>query len=304
MPSATFQGLYFTKPDSQGRTQTHNNVYNNIGGNDKLVPETAESVSLSVEWMPFAGFSLLAGWNDTLFENRIAYFRSITDIDPDDLPSNVFYLPEEDIYIRDDRFINVSSVDRAGLDLELTYELPTESGDFSLTVRRAYTTTFKVQVDPASGESQDLLKVKDDIAASRDALLSAVPKHTTYAQLTWNRGALSLSADAQGSGRTSRIASGSTDGYIYTTDPATIVDMVAVYDFGQGTLFDAAWADGLRATLTINNVTNAFARNSITDRGELLTGSPYHTEVNTINPTYEWTQGRAYRLSINKSLSL
>ncbi len=303
-PAALFQGLYFIKPDSQGRTQTHNNVFNNVGANDKLVPETAESVSFSVEWMPFAGFSLLAGWNDTVFENRIAYFRSITGIDPDNLPSNVVYIPEDDIYIRDDRFINVSSVDRSGLDLELSYEIPTESGDFSLTVRRSYTTKFKVQVDPASGESQDLLKVKDDVAASRDALLSPVPKHTTYAQLVWRRGGLSLSADAQDSGRTSRVSPGSTDGYIFTTRPATIVDMVAAYDFEQGTLFSAPWTYGLRATMTINNVTNAFARNSLTDRAELLAGNPGHTEVTTINPAYEWTQGRAYRLSVSKSFGL
>ena len=304
VPSAAFQGLYFTKPDSQGRTQTHNNVFNNVGGNDKLLPETAETTSFSVEWMPFQGISLLAGWSDTLFEDRIAYFRSITDIDPDDLPSNVIYIPEEDIYLRDDRYINVSAIERSGWDFELGYELPTESGDFSLLVRRSYTSKFKVQVDAASGESQNLLKVKDDVAASRDALLAPVPEHSTYARLTWTRGGLSLSVDAQEATRTSTIRPGSTDGFIYTTEPATIMDMVAAYDFGQGALFDAAWAYGLRATLTINNLTNAFARNSLTDRGELLAGIPGHTEVNTINPIYEWTQGRAYRLSISKSLSL
>ena len=97
---------------------------------------------------------------------------------------------------------------------------------------------------------------------------------------------------------------GSTDGYIYRTQPATIVDMVAVYDFEQGALFNAPWTEGLRATLTVNNVTDAFARNLLTDRGELLARNPGHTEVNVINPVYEWTQGRAFRLSVSKSFSL
>ncbi|MDE0658226.1 MAG: TonB-dependent receptor, partial [Gammaproteobacteria bacterium] len=303
-PAGAFRGLYFIKPDSMGRTQTHNNVFNNVGGNDKLIPETAESYSFSMEWMPLEGLSVLAGYSDTLFEDRIAYFSSLTGIDPDNLPSNVVYYPEEDIYIKDERYINVSSVERAGLDLELGYELPTDSGMFSLTVRRSYTSKFKVQVDAMSGEAQSLLKVRDDVTASRDALLSPVPAHSTYAQLTWSRGGLSFSVDAQGSGATSIVRLGSTDGYIYTTEPATIVDMVAVYDFEQGAWFNAPWTAGLRATLTVNNVTDAFARNSLTDRGELLARNPGHTEVNVINPAYEWTQGRAFRLSVSKSFSL
>ena len=303
-PAGAFRGLYFIKPDSMGRTQTHNNVFNNVGGNDKLIPETAESYSFSMEWTPFEGLFLLAGYSDTLFEDRIAYFSSLVGIDPDNLPSNVVYYPEEDIYIKDERYINVSSVERAGLDLELGYELPTDTGMFSLTVRRSYTSKFKVLVDATAGEAQSLLKVRDDVTATRDALLAPVPAHSTYAQLTWSSGGLSLSMDAQGSGTTSIIRLGSTDGYIYTTKPATIVDMVAVYDFEQGTLVNAPWAAGLRATLTVNNVTDAFARNSLTDRAELRARNPGHTEVNVINPVYEWTQGRAFRLSVSKSFSL
>ena len=78
-----------------------------------------------------------------MFENRIAYFSSLTGIDPDNLPSNVVYIESEDIYVRDDRWINVSSVDRSGFDFEIDYLLPTDRGDFELTVRRSYTT--KVQ---------------------------------------------------------------------------------------------------------------------------------------------------------------
>ena len=305
VPAGAFRGLYFIEPDAMGRTQTHNNVFNNIGGNDKLIPETAESVSFSMEWRPVEGLSLLAGWSDTLFKDRIAFFSSLTGIDPYNLPSNVMYFPEEDIYIKDERYINVSSVERAGLDLELGYELPTDTGMFTMTVRRSYTSKFKVQVDATSGEAQSLLKVKDDLTSSRDAILAAVPAHSTYAQLTWTRGALSLSVDAQASGDTSRVRGGGGDlVLIYRTQPATIMDLVAVYDFGQSTLLNAPWADGLRATLTINNVTDAYARNSLTDRGELEARNPGHTEVYEINPAYEWTQGRAFRLSISKSLSL
>ena len=297
-PAGNFRGLYFIKPDSMGRTQTHTNVFNNVGGNDKLVPETAESYSFSVEWTPGSGLSLLASWGDTLFEDRIAYFSSLTDIDPDNLPSNVMYFPEEDIYVKDERFINVSSVERSGLDLELGYELPTDNGMFSLTVRHSATKKFKVQVDASTGEVQSLLKVRNDSTSSRDAILAPVPSKSTYAQFTWSRGALSLSVDGQSSGGTSWIRGSGDNVYVYRTNPAAIMDLVAVYDFGQGTLLNAPWMDGLSATLTVNNVTDAYPRNSRTHQAS------GETIVDDINPIYEWTQGRAFRLSVSKSFSL
>ena len=79
--------------------------------------------------------------------------------------------------------------------------------------------------------------------------------------------------------------------------------LVVVYEFGQDTLFDApSWMDDLRATLTVNNVTDAFTRNSQINLG-LSPTHPEYTEVYTINPSYEWTQGRAFRLTLSKSLS-
>lgn len=299
VPAGAFRGLYFIKPDSMGRTQTHNNVFSNVGGNDKLLPETAESYSFSMEWTPVAGLSLLAGWNDTLFEDRIAFFSSLVGIDPDNLPSNVLYFPEEDIYVKDERYINVSSVERAGLDLELGYDLPTEQGMFSLTVRRSYTSKFKVQVDASTGESQSLLKIRDDVASSRDAILAPVPVLSTYAQLTWTRGALSLSVDGQAAGDTNWVrGAGGGSAFVYRTRPATIMDVVVAYDFGKGALLNAPWAEGLSATLTVNNVTDAYTRNSRFDQAD-----PRDSVVDDINPVYEWTQGRAFRLSVGKSFS-
>ena len=304
-PAGAFRGLYFIAPDSQGRTQTHNNVFNNIGGNDKLLPETADAYSISAEWFVLPGLSLKAAWSDTVFVNRIAYFSSLVGIDPDNLPANVMYFPDEDIYVKDERYINVSSLERSGLDLSLDFDLPTEFGDFSVTLRRSQTEKFKVVVDAAADEAQSLVKVKDNVTSSRDALLAAVPKYSAYGQVTFTRGGFSLSLDAQAAGSTSTIRPGGENAYIYRTEPATIVDMVAVYDFGQDTFFNApAWMDDLQATFTINNVTDAFARNTLTDRAILEAGLTGHTEVNQINPVYEWTQGRAYRLTISKSLAL
>ena len=294
IPAPTFQGLYFTEPDSMGRTQAQGNVLDNLGANDKLKPETAESISLTAELSPtfLPGIYLRASWSDTEFKDRIAYFRSISNIDPNNLPGNVMYFPEEDIYLRDNRWVNVSYLNRTGIDYELRYDWEAGLNDFSIVVRRSYTNRFEVQVDPAQDEAQSLVTRKDN-TVTRRPLLSPVPKHQTSAQFTWSNGGLFASIDVQGAAKTSTFVFRTIE---YVTEPATIYDLVLGYEFGNDTFFDAPeWLNGLSTTLTINNITDAYAKNSE------LNPETGEVEVYSINPFYEWTQGRSYRLAIHKS---
>ena len=299
VPSAPFRGLFFTQPDSKGRTQTHNNVLNNTGGNDQLVPETSDSLSFGVELAPefLPGLLLKATWSETESKDRITYFSSFF-VDPQNLPTNVMYNEEEDIYIRDDRWINVAYLERAGMDYELRYEWQFGANDLSLITRHSRNNKFAVQPDAANPEVQSLVTTRNDRDNDLNPILSAIPKHQTNVQLIWERGGFSASVDVQGAARTSHIFSGgsSSDGSENITKPATVWDLVVGYDFGQDTLFDApAWMGGLRATITVNNLTNKFPRNSRVnlDTGEVREWS--------INPVYEWTQGRSYRLTVQKS---
>ena len=300
VPAARFQGLYFTQPDSKGRTQTHDNVLNNTGGNDELLPETSDTLSFGVELAPefLPGLLLKATWSETESKDRITYFSSITGIDPQNLPSNVIYLEEEDLYIRDQRWINVAYLERGGMDYELRYEWQFGANDISLITRHSRNNKFDVQPDAANPEVQSLATSRNDRDHDLDAILSPIPKHQTNVQLIWERGGLSASVDVQGAARTSIISSGGRDslGSERITKPATVWDLVLGYDFGQDTLFDApAWMNGLRATITVNNLTNKFPRNS---RVNLDTGEVREWNI---NPIYEWTQGRSYRLQIQKS---
>lgn len=297
VPAARFQGLYFVEPDSQGRTQTHDNVYDNTGGNDQLDPETAQTVSLGLEITPevLRGVRVKATWSDTEIEDRIAYFRSITGIDPNNLPSNVIYIAGEDIYIRDNRWINVAKVDRSGMDYEVGYQGSFGDSEITLTVRHSRTSRFDVQPDPTNPEVQSIVTTRNDKDNDLRATLPPVPAHSTNTQLAWARWGFTVSADWQMSARTSTISSGGTDGLEYVTDPATVMDLVVGYDFGVGGLIDAPWAADLTATLTVNNVTNEFAESHLVNLG---TGAK---RVHQFNPTYEWTQGRAYRLALRKS---
>ncbi|MYH34031.1 MAG: TonB-dependent receptor plug domain-containing protein [Gammaproteobacteria bacterium] len=293
VPSQAFRGLYFTEPDALGRTQTHTNVFNNTGGNDKLRPETAETLSLTAELSPafLPGIFLRASWSDTDIEDRIAFFSSLTGINPNMLPTNVVYVPEEDIYLRDNRWINVSTINRTGIDYELRYEWEMGLNDYSIVIRRSYTNKFDVIVDPAQDEPLTLVSVKDS-TVTRRPILAPVPRHQTSAQFTWTSGGLFVSLDLQGAAKTTNKRFG----FDYETEPATIYDMVVGYEFGNDTFFDApAWMNGLSTTLTVNNLTNAYPKNiqTNTNTGEVTDYS--------INPFFEWTQGRSYRLAIHKS---
>ena len=294
VPAPRFQGLYFTEPDSQGRTQAQGNVFDNVGANDKLKPETAETISVTAEFSPIflPGVSLRASWSDTVFEDRIAFFRSVTNIDPNNLPSNIIYIPEADLYLRDNRWVNVSYVNRTGIDYELRYDWSMGMNDFSIVTRRSYTNRFDVLVDPAQDEVQSLLTMKDNTVPRR-ALLEPVPKHQTSMQFIWSAGGLFASIDLQGAADTRTVYSSILERH---TEPVTIYDMVVGYEFGNDTLFNApAWLNGVSTSLTINNLTDAYAKNF-----EL---NPETGDVKEfrINPAYEWTQGRSYRLNVRVS---
>ena len=299
VPSARFRGLYFTEPDSQGRTQTHDNVFNNSGGNDDLDPETARTVSLGLELAPefLGGLRIKATWSDTDIKDRIAFFTSVTGIDPNNLPSNVIYIPEEDIYIREQRWINVAKVDRSGMDYEIGYQMGFDENEFSVTVRHSRTNRFDVQPDPTNPEVQSIVTTRDDHNNDLRATLPPVPKHSTNAQFSWTRAGMSASVDVQSSAGTSRIGPGGSNSRSteFFSNPATLMDLVLAYDFGQSALGDTVWARNMRATLTVNNLANKFADNY---QVNLDTGEKRDFQF---NPTYEWTQGRAYRLSLSKA---
>ena len=269
------------------------NVFEYQGGNDELTPETADSFSLSGEFSPpfLPGVFFKASWGDTEFINRITKL-SVPIVDLADLPSNVQYDGTEDVFIVDRRYINIASIERSGMDYELRYEWQTGLNDFGITVRRSYTSKFRVKVDPAGGIVHDIVMTRDD-TGPEDTILPPVPKHQTSAQFTWTRGGVFVSFDVQGADETRRLSSATRT---YITEPATNYDLVLGYEFGNDPLFNApAWMNGLDITLTINNLTNAFAQNSDVnpETGE--------REDYLINAFYEWTQGRSYRLSIHKS---
>ncbi len=214
--------------------------------------------------------------------------------DLNDLPPTLAYLPDEDLYVLDNRWINSYAVNRTGTDLELRYEWERGANEFGFTLLRSYNHRYDVQQSVISTVAHDLVGGRDDTGQEETTILP-VPTHKTSMQFTWTHGGLFLALDMQAADDTTIL-------YLDTqhriTKPATKYDLVLSYEFGDDTLLDApAWMDGLSTTLTVNNLTHAFT--------ETTAINPETGEVrparSNLNPAYELSQGRAYLLTIHKS---
>ena len=264
------------------------------GGNDSLSTETAENLSLVGEFTPpfLPGLFFKVGWSDTEFTNRISKLGTGIVEDLNNLPPTLIYFPDDDLYVLDERWINSYAVNRSGVDYEFRYEWSRGLNDFGVTLRRAYTNRYDVQQSAISQIVHNLVGQRDDTSPEKVALLP-VPRHQTSMQVFWTRGGLFLSLDMQDSDDVTRKWTATSH---FITEPAANYDLVLSYEFGADTLFDApAWMDNFSATLTVNNVTDAYSKST---KLNPETGETWNYRV---NPVYEWTQGRAYRLSLHKS---
>ena len=274
--------------------QQRGNVIEYRGGNDKLTPETADTTSVSLEYTPsfLPGAYLKAGWSDTEFVDRIIKL-SVPILDGlEDLPSNVIYNAAEDFYVVDRRWINTSAVNRDGVDVEVGYTWQAADNEFDFILRRSYNNGYEVVQDAATGVVHDLVGRRDD-TGPEDTTLAPVPKHQTSMQFTWGRGGMFASFDVHTADDTTIINSAIRE---YLTEPANIYDLVLSYDLGSDTFFRSfPWMTGMSATLTINNLGDSFAETT------LVNPETGEREKYQVNPVYEWTQGRSYRLSLHKS---
>ena len=286
--------FWYWLPGRIGLAQQRGNVIEYRGGNDQLTPETAETLTVSAEFSPsfLPGALLKAGWSETEFVDRIIKLSVPILDDLNDLPSNVIYSAEEDIYVVDRRWINTSAMNRDGYDLEVGYTWQTDANDFEFTLRRAYTNRFEVVQDASTGIVHKLVSTRDD-SGPEDTTVAPVPRHQTSMQFTWTHGGLFVSFDVLTADDTSVIKSATRE---ELTEPAENYDLVLSYNLDQDTLFPAfPWMSGMTATLTVNNLSDSFAQttNLNPETGE--------RQEFSLNSYYEWTQGRSYRLSIHKS---
>ena len=258
-----------------------------IGGNADLKPETADTLNVGAEYNPSSipGLGLKVTWSSTDFKDRINRISNPI-IDADNLPSNTTYIPEQDLYIQERRWINVSKVDREGVDLEAFYTRETVTGEFSISWRHSRTSKYDVIVDPAIDDPRSVLGHTEGYT-----IIGVVPKSATTAQFTWGQRGLEAGLDITTQSKTSRTLTSVTNIY----EPPTILDLTLSYSFVEGGLLGVpGWAEGARVSFTVNNLGNDFGETSVVnDDGEELTV----TESDS-SPLY----GRVYNMTIHVSL--
>ncbi len=284
----------FVYLDENGEPVIQRGVIRLRGGNDTLETETAENLSLVAEFTPtfLPGLLFKVGWSDTEFSNRISKLNTGIVEDLNNLPPTLTYLPDDDVYVKDERWINSYAVNRSGVDYELHYDWSQGLNDFGIKLRRSYTNRFEVRQTAISNIVHDLVGQRDDTSPEQVAILP-VPRHQTSMQVSWARGGLFVSLDLQDADDVVRKWTATSH---FITEPAANYDLVLSYEFGEDTLFDAPeWMNDFSATLTVNNITDAYSRST---RLNPETGETLNYRL---NPVYEWTQGRAYRLSLHKS---
>ena len=279
-----FTGLLIQNPDG---SLSFADALITEGGNSELSPETADTLSAGIELNPrvLPGLGVKATWNRTEYQDRLSRLSAFI-IDADDPPSNTMYLAAEDLWFQERRWINVSSVDREGMDYEAYYSTATDAGEFTVQVRHVRTSRYDFTVDPAI---DDPISVVAHTTGS--TAIGVVSRTATTAQFSWAYQGLETSVDVSSRSKTS-----STIGAITTTfDPASIVDLSIRYSFAEGRFFSApAWASDASVTFTVNNLHDSFGKTeSVNDDGEV---------TDAINDTRSLLYGRVFNLSLHMSM--
>ena len=279
-----FRGLLIQNPDG---SLGFADALITEGGNPDLKPETADTLSAGVELNPriLPGLGLKATWNRTEYQDRISLLSAFI-VDPDNPPSNTVYLAGEDLWFQERRWINVSSVDREGMDYEAYYSKTTDAGDFTAQVRHSRTSDYNFTLDPATDDPISVVGHTDGATA-----IGVVSRTATSSQFSWGYQGLEASVDVSSRSKTSSKIGPTTTIF----EPATVVDLSLRYSFAEGRLFAApAWASDTRVTLTVNNVRNSFGKTqSMTEDGPV---------TDTINDLRSLLYGRVFNLSLHKSM--
>ena len=261
------------------------------GGNPDLRPETADTLNLGVEFNAPSGLGLKVTWNQTDYMDRITLNVPFI-IDRDNLPSSITILPgdpddpTDDVWFQERRYINVSAVQREGVDFEAYYTHATATGEFSVQLWHSRTSKYDVVVDPAIDETISVLGHR----VGANTFINEVPESSTTAQFTWSHRGFEAGLDVS-----TRSETGSTfTGVINTYNPPTIADLTLTYSFVDGGLINAPdWAEGARLSLTVNNLGDDYgSTHTVNDEGMVL-----ERDVNP-SPIY----GRVLNLSVHMSL--
>lgn len=286
-PNDPFRGIYLQLPDGSLQYQ---DVLVIEGGNADLLPETADTVSIGLEITPqfLPSLQLNATYSEVDYMNRINRLSNFI-VDPNNLPSDTFFSPAEDIYVQERRWINVSSVQRTGTDYELLWGTTSDLGDFDVKFKRSIINSFDYIIDPSDPENDEMVSV---VGVTRGSTaVGVVSKKSMNGTFTYSNRGLEMSLDFSNRSKTQTILAGVTSQY----SPPTTFDLTIGYSMGPGGLIDLPdVVDGGRISFVVNNLFDRFGKSVTTNaNGEVLSDSS-----TSRSPLY----GQMYNLSFNLPL--
>ena len=195
----------------------------------------------------------------------------------------------ERIYVQERRWINVSSVQRTGVDYELLWGTSTDLGDFDVKFKRSIINSFDYIIDPSDPENDEMVSV---VGVTRGSTaVGVVSKKSMNGTFTYGNRGLEVSLDFSNRSKTQTILAGVTSQY----SPPTTFDLTIGYSIGPGGLIDLPdVVDGGRISFVVNNLFDRFGKSLTTNaNGEVLSDTS-----TSRSPLY----GQMYNLSFNLPL--
>lgn len=283
-PSAPFRGIFLEQPDGS-LAQTE--VIVREGGNPELLAETGDTLSYGVEFFPsaFPSFGLRVTFSDVAYKSRISRLQNFL-VDPNNLPSDTIYDAATDTYFQERRWINVSSVDRDGVDYELLWNATLDQSEFDLTYKLSNIRNYDFTLDPVVDE--EAINIVGT-TMGRTAL-GVVPKSGRSLVGRYFYRGIEVGLAVSGQSRTTTISAGVERSY----SPPTLTNLTFGYHLQADSIWGApAFLENSLATLAISNLTDKFGETTVrgSDGGILEQTSP------DSSPLY----GRAFSLSLQTS---
>ena len=282
-PSAPFRGIFLEQPDGSLQ-QTP--VIVREGGNPDLQAETGDTLSFGIEFFPTAlpelGFKMT--YSDVAYENRISRLSNFI-VDPNDLPSDTIYDAATDTYFQERRWINVSSIDRDGIDYELLWNTTSDRGEFDLSYKLSNIRNYDFILDPAV-EDEAISVVGTTMG---NTAVGVVPKSGRSLVGRYFYRGFEVGLSVSGQSRTTTV---STTGVERSYNPPTLMNLTFSYHMQADSLWGApGFLDNSRVSLAISNLTDKFGETTVRGSG----GGILEQNSPDSSPLY----GRAFSLSLN-----
>ena len=281
--NAPFRGIYLEQPNGE---LVYTDVVVKEGGNPDLQAETGDTLSYGVEFFPTAipALGLKLTYSDVSYQNRISRLSNFI-VDPNDLPSDTVYDAASETYFQERRWINVSSIDRDGIDFEVLWNTTTDRGEFDFSYTLSSIGNYEFVLDPAVDDES--ISVVGPTTCN--TATGVIPETGSSIVSRYFYRGVEAGLAISGQSKTTTMSS---TGVERTYVPPRLVNLTMSYHLHADSIWGApAFLDNSRVSLVISNLTDDYGETTVRDSG----GDILPQTSPDASPLY----GRTFSLSFN-----